>query len=382
MNLQKILNGIIEKYGKNEGYEIPTISWSEENQLDRFGEYQYWKNHIVVSRLFDTDKISKMAVESIIFHEYTHQLYSEHNDDFNARMKLFEGYEEANRELQDYLNSLENMAPAKALGTKLDKVKTMLVKVYMNKDDNDSYWKNIYYCDHYMLVYAAKNLPDNYEGRYDQVIFTVDFDKATYIVGWAKNVLIHSKKYVCDLTKYGYEKLDYHIKYKRDEGDLLLPGSCLSLGYTKDMPLSYTSAGICELSELGKEDEKTIINIINCFDSDFHELGLHDDAIDSVPGIEIKDVSKIIDMSKQEISSMRKIWIMNKAVELEQSYRTYMERALANENGSLLDCAMVDIARALAFKPQANYKDMSDNRAKEMFERCMSAHRKFNADID
>jgi hypothetical protein len=376
-----MLNEIIKEYGKNEGYEIPTIGWSEENQLGRFGEYQYWKNHIIVSRVFNTDRISERAVKSIIFHEYTHQLYYEHNSDFNARMKLFEGYEESDSELQDYINSIEDITPAKALGTKLNKVKTMVVKIFMDKNDNDSYWKNIYFIDHYMLVYAAKNLPDKYDGKYDQVIFTVDLDRDTYIVGWAKNVRIHSKKYICDLTKYGYEKMDYHIKFRRDDGDLLLPGGCLSLGDTKEMPVSYIKSGICELSELGRDDEENIINIINNYDSDLHELGLCDNAIDSVPGIDIKDVSKIIDMARRETHTMKRVWIMNKAVELEQSYRTYIESAIAKEKCSLLDCAMVDVARALAYSPQTDYKGVSEKEAKELFERCMSVHRKFNADI-
>jgi hypothetical protein len=72
---------------------------------------------------------------------------------------------------------------------------------------------------------------------------------------------------------------------------------------------------------------------------------------------------------------------MNKAVELEQSYRTYIESAIAKEKCSLLDCAMVDVARALAYSPQTDYKGVSEKEAKELFERCMSVHRKFNADI-
>lgn len=55
MDLNKLLNNVINKYGKNKGYEIPTISWSDENMFTVFAEYQYWKNHIKISRLLNNE---------------------------------------------------------------------------------------------------------------------------------------------------------------------------------------------------------------------------------------------------------------------------------------------------------------------------------------
>lgn len=59
MDLHEILNGVIEKYGKNEGYAIPEIAWSENNMLSSFGMYQFWNNRIVVSSLQEVQAVEK-----------------------------------------------------------------------------------------------------------------------------------------------------------------------------------------------------------------------------------------------------------------------------------------------------------------------------------
>ena len=102
IDLQKMLTEIIATYGKNDGYAIPTIAWSKDNMLSRYGEFQFWHNHIIVSNMLNTDKVSEEAVKSVIFHEYTHQLYRNHNAKFKARMKLFPRYDQYTKELEVY----------------------------------------------------------------------------------------------------------------------------------------------------------------------------------------------------------------------------------------------------------------------------------------
>ena len=34
IDLEQMLNEIIETYGKNDGYTVPTISWSKENMIE------------------------------------------------------------------------------------------------------------------------------------------------------------------------------------------------------------------------------------------------------------------------------------------------------------------------------------------------------------
>lgn len=80
--LERILFEIVEKYGKNDNYRKPTISWSTENMVSRYAEYQYWINHIVVSNLLNTTKVSEDAKKMVIYHEYLHQMTAEHDSSF------------------------------------------------------------------------------------------------------------------------------------------------------------------------------------------------------------------------------------------------------------------------------------------------------------
>lgn len=381
MNLEKILNDVVTEFGKNENYFIPTISWSEENMIGRFGEYQYWRNHIVISRLLNTSEISERALESVIFHEYTHQLWSDHTKEFNKRMKLFTGYEECYQELDDYLNSIENPGEGICQGIQLrNDTDTLVLRILMDENEEDSYWTNMEYFDHCMVGTLAMNIPSKFAGKHNQVLFVVDVNNQTYIVGFAKNVIVHPKQYTCDMCKYGYEAVTYNFKYKRDEGELFLPMGCLPLGDTFDMPESYQKIGVCYLAELGTPDGSNVIKSINQYNFDLHELGLKDAAIGAVPGIEMEEIRSLISMANKETSYMRKIWIMNKAVSITQSYSAYIERAKSLEANSLYDVAMSDIAKALSF-PEDGISKITVKEAIRMFQNCAEAHQKFGADM-
>ena len=45
------------------------------------------------------------AIKSVIYHEYMHQIIKEHNAKFNAKMKLFDGYDKYLKEIEDYFRS-------------------------------------------------------------------------------------------------------------------------------------------------------------------------------------------------------------------------------------------------------------------------------------
>ena len=125
-DLKKMLDEIVSTYGKNDGYMIPTISWSNENMLSRFGEYQFWNNHIIISNMLQTNKVSENAIKSVIFHEYTHQLYAEHCEAFDARMKLFKGYEMYKKELNEYFNTIEDRPNEQKPDIRLDAGQEMI----------------------------------------------------------------------------------------------------------------------------------------------------------------------------------------------------------------------------------------------------------------
>ena len=88
--LERLLNELIDKYGVNQGYPVPTISWSEENMMSRYGEYQFWKNHIYVSRVLNSDEVEDKDLQYVIFHELTHQISVDHGKLFQKRMVVME----------------------------------------------------------------------------------------------------------------------------------------------------------------------------------------------------------------------------------------------------------------------------------------------------
>lgn len=163
IDLSGMLKEIIDEYGKNEDYAIPTISWSKNNMLSRYGEFQYWHNHIIVSNMLNTDKVSENAIKSVIYHEYTHQCYRDHNAKFNARMKLFSGYDICQKELEDYFNSIDNVPDAQKTDIILDASDEIVFCKFPYEPENmDSYWQHLLYFNHYLTGFLSGNVPEEY----------------------------------------------------------------------------------------------------------------------------------------------------------------------------------------------------------------------------
>ena len=381
MDLNKILNDIINTYGKNEGYNVPDISWSDENMIGRYGEYQYWNNRIIVSRLLNTDKVSEKAVASVIYHEYKHQLMKKHTKEFEKTMRLFDGYDKANKELESYFEELSEYPPAKTQNKKMENKSTLILRIRFDKNDEDSYWKALEYFDHRIVGCCDLDLPEEYEGKYEQVIFTIDANGHSFITGWARNVFLHAKPRHIDMKKYKYGEMDYHFKYKRNDGQILLPPGVLDLGTLDSMPQQYIQKGICKLEALGKEDAKNVIEAINLYDLDVHELGFDDNAIDcEAIAIETTDAKELIELAHKDDSAFRRLCILNKAVTLHPGYATMLERAMAKEACGLLDNAVVDVALALSYSPEMANAKFTDTWIKKFCTNCIGGHRLYIQD--
>ena len=380
MDLNRILNDIIHTYGKNEGYRIPDIAWSDENMVGRYGEYQYWDNKILVSRLLNTDKVSEKAVASVIYHEYKHQLSAEHTKAFEKTMRLFKGYDKANQELMGYIQELSDYPPAKTQDTKLDNISTLVLRMRYDKNDEDSYWKMLESFDHRITGSCDLDLPDEYEGRFDQVIFTVDVNGYSFITGWARNVILHAKPRHIDMSKYEYGEMDYHFKYKRCDGQVLIPCGVVAMSTLDSMPKQYIQNGVCMLEELGRKDAKKIIETINLYDLDVHELGFDDNTINCEAALETTDVNALVELAHKADSPFRSLWILNKAVRLQPGYVTLLERAMAQEACGLLDNAVVDVALAMSYLPVTSNTGFTDAQIQKFCANCIGCHRLYIQD--
>lgn len=185
IELKKLLNEVITEYGINEGYEVPEIVWSDEIFYSRFGEYQFWTNKIIISKLLNSSKISSGAVKSVIYHEYTHQIYQYHDEAFDAKMKQFPGYDDYQKELNSFYNEIQDFPEAMKNPLPLDKEKEVVFCLLpLDKENNEAYMNQFTYCNHYFFVTTIKKVPDSFcNSTVEQVVWLVYSNKKMYAVG-------------------------------------------------------------------------------------------------------------------------------------------------------------------------------------------------------
>ncbi|MGI8962054.1 MAG: M48 family peptidase [Bryobacteraceae bacterium] len=92
----------------------PTLGWSPTCSRSTLGYYDPCHNVIVVSRLFDSEKASRLIVRFILFHEMLHLKYPAehkagrrcvHTKEFKEAEMAFEGYRHAKAALKEFLES-------------------------------------------------------------------------------------------------------------------------------------------------------------------------------------------------------------------------------------------------------------------------------------
>ncbi len=84
----------------------PQLTWSQNHARSRLGHYDPAHNAIVISRVFDSPRVPRYAVEYILFHEMLHLKYPVklrgsrrcvHSREFLAEEKMFPGLEQARK---------------------------------------------------------------------------------------------------------------------------------------------------------------------------------------------------------------------------------------------------------------------------------------------
>jgi len=351
IDLHQLLIEVIETYGENEGYAIPTISWSQENMLSRFGEFQFWHNHIIVSKIMNTDKLSIEAIKSVIYHEYTHQLYKKHNRKFNARMKLFPKYAQYIKELEDYFNGIKEVPDAKKTDILLNASEELVIcKFPYDPENEDSYWQHLLYYNHFLTGYLGSDIPEEYCRKpIKQVLWVVESFDIMYVVGWAKDVQLFPTVQKRNVRGSGNGTIEYQFKYIQNKGKVILPCNVFECLYDGESPQTLLKNGICNSNEMDSEILNEIVEIVNSYSGDYIDVGILDSTLEAVPGILIDDVSELIKLSSNVDGWDRRFLIMNKAVELEKSYRTYFHRGLAFFDCWVFDKALEDFLMALQY---------------------------------
>lgn len=296
IDLNKMLYEIIETYGKNDGYASPTISWSKDNMLSRYGEFQFWHNHIIVSNMLNTDKVSVEAIRSVIFHEYTHQLHKNHNAKFNARMKLFPGYNQYMKELEDYFNSIQEVPDAQKTDIVLDASEELVIcRFPYDPENEDSYWQHLLYYNHFLTGFLVEDIPEEYCGKpIKQILWVVESFNIMYVVGWARNVQLFPMVQKVNVRGSGVGTIEYQFKYEQSDGKVILPCNVFECLFEGESPETLIKQGICNAKELDSSIVKEIVDIVNSYNGDYIDIGILDSTLESIPGIETDDVSELI----------------------------------------------------------------------------------------
>lgn len=106
-NLETLLDEVIKEYGDNKGYIKPNIRWSNFNLLYSFGDYRYWDNVIEISPFLNDKRIGKETLKSVIYHEYLHQKYKDHNKVFIKKETLFPNVNKHKRILEEFFDEIK-----------------------------------------------------------------------------------------------------------------------------------------------------------------------------------------------------------------------------------------------------------------------------------
>lgn len=109
-DLNEILGKVAaEYYLVFDGVDFPGVSWSAEKSRRRLGYYEEAFNRIVISRVFDDDRVPQFVLEYVVYHELLHLKHrvlfqrgeslrrTVHPKAFKDDERRFAGFEEANR---------------------------------------------------------------------------------------------------------------------------------------------------------------------------------------------------------------------------------------------------------------------------------------------
>jgi hypothetical protein len=345
-DLSLILNESIKKYGRNKDYPLPTIKWSDMNMLNAFGKYQAWDNTIIINRLLNTDRISHEALESVVYHEYSHQVYSSEEDNEKHLIKTIPHYIELFDELNNNFDiNMFPETPNNTLPLSSD-AETLIVRMRCPDENQEAYInEDVRYFDHYFYGWFDYDVSFDFNHKiYPQVIFTVEVQGYCSVVGWAKNVLVYGKEHEVNLKQYDFENIEYQFKCKPENARFCFCESPSWQGYSQDLP-NYSKNGYCSFADVPAELKSIIIETINRYEYNFADYWFDDRTIECLDAILTEDDKHIADlaMAMSEKNLNRALWLINKSISIISEPYKYRYRALILRKLQIYDLAEKDL---------------------------------------
>lgn len=358
VNLDALYHEVLDEYYQNEKYQIPTIEWSKEYMLSRFGEYQDWKNKVIISRCLNSDRVSPMALKSVIYHELLHQDNGEHNKAFLKMEAKFPNFKDYGYILDEFLSTVN----PPELEQQRDIIKNADGVYFGLLLDPDNVQNSFCYFNHSLYVETAVKIKQSdILSQSDKclVIWVVKSDDKFYLAGWSENCRIYSKEQCMEFKKFGYCDFRYQVKTKK-EYNFLLPIMNQREIPPDYVPKSLAEKGIISAEKFDPDFVAAIIYSINLYSCEFENIGITDDAIESIMPYGENKVEKIIEKSLKETLVYRYLWYANLAVCKEVSYRTLFNQGRALFYTGAMDEAFNVLVKAMELAP-------NDFNAKSMY---------------
>ena len=366
-DLKKELDYVIRKYGAHEGYNDPKIEWSDNTYWGALGKYEYWNNKIIISRILNSPEADPEFLRFIIFHEYTHQLYAEHDEKFKKEMRRFPNNEKMEELLSTYGANLTELPLAKPSLPPLDTKKPVLFcRLPFREEDEESYYSgNLMYINHNVAGKLHGKIPGKYcNKRVEQVIWVIERGEQLFIVGAAKNVQlfpdvqrVHDGKLFGKGGKMG-DDLFMQFHCKQNEFVYLFPLSIMFILDKHEIPERFYKENVFSDEDL---PEKTYLEIVQCYqeyDLEVIRKGMDDCEMDTLtPVFKTNDVDELYELACRESNPYRKIWILNKCLTKKQNYRLYKDLASAFDDISIFDRAIENYEKALKYRNQASVRE-------------------------
>lgn len=345
-NLDKILDEVREKYYSSNTLNRPTISWSEDYITDYFGMYNFYDNHIVVSRILNDKRVSKEMISSVIYHESLHQDFKDHDSKFDKRALLFPDYVELQEQLNKFAENIRTELEYKIGYNQFTKGKERVI--YINLPRYEDYPQAFVIRDGKMLIDFNADvtfIPETTDK--DLYVFLVKVNDNYNIVGWCSKGILARERITVKHSKYG--DIDYSYQLISDfDNTYLIPLTCCDYAIPSEMLPNEFIEKNCYCFEKDNEDIQPDLDYIESYCEGYFKVGFDMKNINCIP--DFKDIS-IEEMKKIKRKGYHNVWLTNAIYAKEQTYENLTNRAKARYDSWLLTPALEDFIEANKMNP-------------------------------
>lgn len=338
-DLNEILDDVQAKYYKSSNLIRPSISWSKDYWTDYIGIYNYYNNHIEISRILNSSEITYEMLSSVAYRESLHQDFPECNQKFNQKAELFPNYNEIGILLDYYAANYHATLQYTSNYNNFTAGKKIVVYILLPKLEN--YFKAFYSYDGIILVeFDVKVCFDvNTYSKDVFYVFLVQDNDKYYIAAWCKkgNLLSQVKK-VNNKLCGDYDNFSYQFTSEFNDVYILPLTNCDYSFPINTMPADLKCYGCCSISA---KDQfvKMDLGYINSYCEGYFNMGFDPKLIDVIP--------QFIDLSLKQLqnikeSGYRSVWNANAVFLKEPNYENLYAKAESKKDSWLLSLALTD----------------------------------------